>query len=285
MSVNTFDTSISFNSIIILESLSDSELTLVDELEDFLRSVTVEFSIGLYRFKVRSKREIINELIKVSHSIEFGLLPIMHIAMHGSTNGLSLLDDSISWEELEPHFSDINLKTKNNLLITFAVCFGAHSIDFYKLNRERAPFFGIIAPKGIINASIVDEAMLNFYKAYFDLKHATKAYTRSIDRLANIDKSNITIIDSTSFIVNALLLYLDSIKKGLKRHDLIRAYEERFDHKMPYELKSKIQYREELLEAIKPTLISILHRYLMVDVLPSNYERLKVSELEQYIFQ
>ena len=280
-----FETNINFNSIWVIESLPESELKEVNELIEYLKQITDEKNIGFFVVKVTSKEELIYELKRILNFIDRGLSPIIHMAMHGSVDGLTLLKERISWAEIEPYFSEINLKVKNNLLITLAVCYGSHTIDFYKLNTKRAPFFGFIAPKGEINAKVIDDTLKKFYQNFFDIMHASKAFKKSVEGINSQDTLNIIIMDSTSFIVPVLKIFVEKIRKGQKRHDLIKAYEKLCNNKMPYELKNKIQYPEDILALLKPEILEILYRYVMVDISPVNYERLRIAEIEKYIFE
>jgi hypothetical protein len=271
----------SFNAFYVITSLPKNEdektKALYSKIEEHCKKMNIECAYQ----EVIDKEHLIlvleHILKRTSHTI-----PILHLAIHGDKNGLKLLNDSISWNELAPYLSEINKRTKNNLMITLAVCCGAFIIELFEINTERAPFHIVFGPTAIINANLIDDIFTLFYETLFDSKDIKKAYD-SIFEHYHIDLP-IKLIPSNEFLLNSIILHISSAKKGERRHKIISAYKEKNNLEMPYELKQKIQYPDEFFDFMKSVYSEFIRKYLMSDLYPENELRFQIDKIIEKLY-
>jgi len=96
------------------------------------------------------------------------IFPIIHIECHGnSIEGLLLKNDSYyDWLRLVNILRKINISCKNNLFITFAVCF-SHKVFSSISLKLPAPFFGVILSNKEIKNSELIIRYHSFYTQFF----------------------------------------------------------------------------------------------------------------------
>ncbi|MEY9719782.1 hypothetical protein ABIA22_002272 [Sinorhizobium fredii] len=72
--------------------------------------------------------------------------PVVHLSMHGSSEGVQLTDGQIiTWEELRAILSPINSALPLGLMVTFSTCGGASSIAMSMiLGNDEKPFFATV---------------------------------------------------------------------------------------------------------------------------------------------
>ncbi len=275
--------SFSFNSIYILESLSEVESEMTCNLYSIIENQCKGTSIETGYQKIYDRLHLIKVLNHINELAKNnGVVPILHLAIHGNEKGLVLIEGTITWEELTPYLSELNYITKCNLVITLAVCYGAFIIELLGLNVGRAPFHAIFGPTVLINANLIDSFFQKFYSSLlstFDINSAVQVAASCAER-----ELPIVIPTANEFIVNALNDFVDDIKSGKKRHSIIRGYMDKHNIPMPYEIKQKIQYPNDLLNELKPTIASVLENYLMTDIYPENRIRFDVDRTLIHLF-
>jgi hypothetical protein len=150
---------------------------------------------------VKTREEFINALNKIkSHIIYNSVNPIIHIEMHGSTNGLETTNgETISWDELQPIFTEMNVICENNLFLTLATCYGGY---IYKAisPRIRTPFWGLVGPFEEVNSGEILADFTSFYEEFIDstdFNLAEKALNESNERLRSKFK-----FQNTEFVFN-----------------------------------------------------------------------------------
>ena len=115
-----------FNTIFIIESLETSETPTGANLSLDLESRQIWHTniFDLSFTKAATKVEFIEILKLIKHQVdEKKILPYIHLEMHGETNKRGLItatDDLISWSELAQLLREINVLSKNNLIISLA---------------------------------------------------------------------------------------------------------------------------------------------------------------------
>lgn len=161
-----------FNKIYVIESLdSNKEKQTGKELyDDLLRWKEQEHNGKLQAelIQISSKKEFFKSLTCIAEDCKkINLKPILHIEIHGNTEGLLLISgEFIYWYELYDYLSRINSIIGNHLFMTLAVCNGAYLMSQIKLAKP-APFFGFI---GSFDELQVDDIMIRyseFYKEFF----------------------------------------------------------------------------------------------------------------------
>lgn len=120
-------------------------------------------------------RERLAELVAWCRSE--GHSPILHIESHGTPQGLEVGSESISWAELKPYFTDVNLNSKLNLFVCLAACSGAHMIQVVT-PIERAPVWGIVGPRELIGELEMAEDFRRFYETLIEERDGSLALSR-----------------------------------------------------------------------------------------------------------
>lgn len=153
------------NTIIILKSLSNSELdtatNLFNDLQTFASTVNIEF------YDLTSKDHLFNIILDIKNRSKAGLKPIIHFETHGNkTHGLHInaTNEFMSWIELVEHFREINIITNNSLGVVMAACFGLYAIEPIKI-FEPSPYFILIASPEEVGIDYINSQIRIFYKA------------------------------------------------------------------------------------------------------------------------
>lgn len=212
-----------FNKIYVIESLdSNKERQTGKELyDDLLKWKEYEHNGKLQAelIQVQSKKELFKNLNRIADDCEkLNIKPILHIEIHGNTEGLSLISgEFVSWPELYDNLSRINSIIGNHLFLTLAVCYGAYLMSQIKLAKP-APFFGFI---GSFDKLQVDDLMIRyneFYKEFFTSFNFHQA-------IQNLFKANPSVPTDYKFIsseetfkkVYADYLRNNCSKEGIKK--------------------------------------------------------------------
>ncbi len=138
-----------FNRIIIIDSIPNGEVSTANELfNDKLRwNVLFGDCPSVERVQLSNKLEFVNRLNTIySQCIQEGLKPIIHLEMHGNTEGLVLSSgEYIGWMEVLASLRTINVASKNNLILVIAACYSARLFEIVPVHQH-APFWGLVAP-------------------------------------------------------------------------------------------------------------------------------------------
>ncbi|WP_233897209.1 hypothetical protein [Tenacibaculum piscium] len=187
-----------FNKIQVIESLPNNEKSGTDLFNDII-SRKKDFFYPKLKTELSNpstKKEFIECLNKIKNNlIENGICPIIHFEIHGSNDKKGLILSSgefLSWKELVIYISEINLLTRNNLFITFAVCYGANFLKEIKIN-EPSPYWGFI---GSFKELTFEDLTIR-YEEFYNEFLISLDLTKSISRLHN---SNPSIPSSYEFI-------------------------------------------------------------------------------------
>lgn len=177
----------SFNKIYILESLDESEIqTGKNIFNDLIRWKTNgNYSLYSEYFNINNKVDFDNSFLHIKSDIKRGFYPFIHFEMHGSKRkgGLILKSrEQISWQELSKFTRDINITTKNNLIISLATCYGSNFINSIDIN-EVAPFSCCISTLEEITAEEVEVNFMSFFETIL----STTDFNLAVD---NLNKSN-----------------------------------------------------------------------------------------------
>ena len=160
-----------FNTIYIIESLSDNEKQTGEMLYNDIVSRHSERT-GLHHtklLKLHTKVSFITGLETIkSYSLK-GFHPFIHFEVHGSKDGLVLKSgEKILWKELANLTRQINIITKNNLVISFATCYGAYFLSEIKA-LESAPFCGCVSTTGLVYEDEIITRFTKFFETLFEV--------------------------------------------------------------------------------------------------------------------
>jgi hypothetical protein len=139
----------------------------------------------------------------------YGMLPIIHLDMHGTKEEGLLIAASgerVTWNRVVEKFRAMNVGAGNNLLVLSAACFGLHAIREVKIH-EPCPFFMLIAPEGEIEAGFLEEHIFPFYRTLLSDMDAVKAYEEHL-------KPEFTLFHCEKVLAISLAKYIRNHCKG-----------------------------------------------------------------------
>jgi hypothetical protein len=167
-----FTTSVTTNTLVVLESLADAERKTGRYLTEDISAFCLDKRFNVCRSEIQSSagfRRAIKNLEVDAH--EKGLRPILHLEVHGLGDKSGLLfhpsGDTMKWDELGDLTRELNRATKNNLLVVMAVCHGYSAIlatDIKKLT----PFCILIGPEGEITNQELLRGCGPFYRGLLE---------------------------------------------------------------------------------------------------------------------
>ncbi len=162
--------SILFSKLVILESLEQGKTgrKLFEDIRPI--SIQTDRNIDVIYSEVGTKQEFLAQLIIVKQEAEKGHWPILHIECHGldDTTGISLANgECISWVELKPYLTAINIVTQCNLLVVMAACYGGHMVQIIQ-PIERAPCLAMLSPTKEIYPDEILTPFTSFYTELFN---------------------------------------------------------------------------------------------------------------------
>ncbi len=165
--------SFQFNTIYVIESLPNDEektgKTLYDETLTYLTYKHEHLEIQY--FDIESKQDFFNCLIEVKNRLYDNFkLPYIHFEIHGHKGkGLYLKSEElVSWAELSPYLIDINVGSRNNLVISLSVCFGGHLFSILD-PCKRCPFLGFVGPLKEMGGRDLLDSYQAFFERLFDV--------------------------------------------------------------------------------------------------------------------
>lgn len=167
------------NSIIFISSPRKNEFSVGRRLTEDLDV----FRIAVHGFHfedhlVSTRQELIEVLRKIARQAKKGLRPIIHFDMHGDQRrGLQLnpSGEFAAWPELVAWLRKINIKTRNNLCVVAASCYGLHMISPISIHNA-VPFYCLIAPECEVSLGFIDEKMCLFYKQLLQTGNLDNAF-------------------------------------------------------------------------------------------------------------
>lgn len=184
---------IHFNRIYIIESLQSGEKQTGSELHNDLLNrmnyIHDDFQSILRQPKNRQEwSQVFSDILDdCRNNSNF---PIIHFEVHGSSlkDGLVLTSNElVEWEELYQQLCPLNKVMKNELFVTWAVCYGNFFMSSSFLNRPAA-FRGMVGSFETIN---VRDLTLRFYDFYdelfrsFDLNKSYEALAKANPDMPN----------------------------------------------------------------------------------------------------
>lgn len=158
-----------FNKISVIQSLGENEHHTGTKLhEDIkLHNIIHDRGLEIELLETKSKSDFIHVFETLTNEAQNkGVIPVVHIESHGSedTEGLILSSgEFLDWNELKIHAVNLNIATKNNLLIVLAACHGA---NFAKklVPSDRAPCWGLAGPTKAVSSDSILRSFSSFYQ-------------------------------------------------------------------------------------------------------------------------
>jgi len=157
---------ITFNAIVMAESLSGVDRKTGELLRDYINSIE-HAPARATLITVESRAAFLGLLHDLeSQAREYGLLPVLHVEAHGNAgSGIWFADDScLSWEDFCDRITPLNEATGMRLLVTVAACYGSSLISGVRLSKP-APCFALVGATEAIDEPEVIGAFRDFYGA------------------------------------------------------------------------------------------------------------------------
>lgn len=181
------------NKIFFIESLTGNHKQTSQDIYNFSVKNNVEDPLdGSEYFEVNTKDDLLNKFNEINRQVnEEDVFPYIHFETHGSKDksGLELIEGEMKWEELTENLKKINISCKNNLFVSFGVCFGAYVLEyllleFYNNSDCHVPVFGFIAPINEVPVEIIDRAFRSYFISLLlgkDIGYAIEEMNKAID--------------------------------------------------------------------------------------------------------
>lgn len=262
--------SICTHKIIILQALGEGDLKtgtkLEEDIDSFICALEIKTKVELKNLS--SKKEFIIELNDIKYNIEKeSEIPLLHIEAHGSSDKKGIVfpnGDFMSWEDLKPILTEINVKTRFNLFVVFAMCNGANFLDTVKIG-ERCPFECMIGPIKNIEQRPLLSTFSRFYQNIFrgnDLVEAVK----DINLMQDNRKTPYLLITADllfSQVMEKIELddtYAKELYRKAKRDNIVP--------------RQSVGSIKRMIKREWPTMIdTIRSEYYMLDIFPENKSR------------
>ena len=247
----------SCNSVIWISSLPSAEIAPTNRMVDAVIAHSRELGFGFQHVPVSSKAKLLRLLDELAvHANERNMKPLIHFDTHGNKDAGIYIDGEntfADWNTLAEKLQAINIRTKNNLAVVGATCFGLHAIKPISL-QTAAPFFLLLAPDEEVTVGFLEENVPNFYRGLFELDSIDIAYSRHLS-----DKFKYFHCEKMLFIVLARYLKEQCKGKGgaARREQLITGIFSQGMEKKPDNLK---WVRKMLKARLQPDQ-SLLDRY------------------------
>lgn len=104
----------------------------------------------------------------LDHTKYYSAVPIIHLSMHGSSEGVSLTNQTqFSWGDLRDLLAPINHGLSGALLVCMASCFGAHGCRMAMDDRQSPPFYALVGHHGTASLNDIAVAFITFYHQIF----------------------------------------------------------------------------------------------------------------------
>lgn len=173
-----YTTSLSFDSVVVIESLPPGDLKSGTELfeQTIGPAAAVDSTLLVELYHAAGRREFLSCIKAVGDlAEEHGSSPILHLETHGSPSGLQFADCSrATWEEIAAPLADLNRISQMNLLVFAGLCHGWSMIDILK-PVQRAPVFGMIGPMEEVQAGELLTATKKLYERLLQPNHDLRA--------------------------------------------------------------------------------------------------------------
>lgn len=134
--------------------------------------------VPVHRYDVFSADELLEAIGALCKVAQAGSRPVLHLDMHGSkAKGLKVGSDFIGWEALGQSLRELNIATKNNLVVVGGAChalFAIRSVDIH----SATPFFALLAPEEEVQSGFLEDRIVPFYEELFKAGSLDEAFRR-----------------------------------------------------------------------------------------------------------
>ncbi len=184
--MNTPDTEITRNGIIVIQSLKETEKRTGDELHDsilqYKKYLHADTFVELHN--VSTVSEFTETVKNIENSMTEGTIFTLHIETHGSDEGIHLSSgEYVTWKLFFDVIRPINIKMCNLLIVTMAMCKGGAILSYIE-PEKRAPYLAFVGSHRDLTVDEVSRGFSAFYNEYtrqLDISKGMDALTLEID--------------------------------------------------------------------------------------------------------
>lgn len=262
-----------FNTIYIIESLFDQD----EKTGKILFNDTIKRNserTGLFHTKflaIANKAAFIECLKTINNYSIKGYYPFIHFEIHGSENKDGLILKSgelITWNELANETRQINITTKNNLVISLSTCYGAYFSTEIEILKA-APFCGCVCATSKIPEYEIIPRFTIFFETFYD----SRDFDLSIIKLNEVnDFEHRFKFMTCAEIFEELLVQMENDEyhvDSIFLKNLVNLFTEKFKQleasKFPKEQNLSV-VRNELISRISSIKDELRKSFLMQDI-------------------
>ena len=170
----------SFNSVLVLESLSAGEPATGQDLSNnvLAQYATGPTSIHFAYTPIPDLNSFLAVIATITADVrQKDVRPVLHIETHGGDDGLGLASGALlDWTTLKDNLIPLNIAMRNNLLVVAAACDGGNLINTIG-PTDRAPVWGIVGPSRPMFPSDFATAFPRFYEVLLKTRNLNNAVT------------------------------------------------------------------------------------------------------------
>jgi len=269
------DISFAATHIIIIDAIPDDELQngikLEQNISDSINRCDSP-ALKVERYKCMTQADLI-KILSQTYILcrDTETIPIFHIFGHGSEQSLSVADGTeVEWEIIFDRFRDINIVTKNNLLVTSGACRSSWAYRYVPLNK-RSSVFGLLAPSVKISAGDAIDSFSAFYKALIEDNSFEKAMTKLVDI---VEPKTFTLILSQMFFDHEATIFIKKSCMGKEKQKDKEALITLLREDRSISLKEARKEAINLLKGSLPVTLKKMHsKFMMTDIYPETKSR------------
>lgn len=273
-----------FNKIVIIQTLTDSDLHTGTKIREDLETYNAAFSRGLSieLIDARSKKEFFAVLVDIERQARVNaFFPILHIDAHGSSDNEGIILSSgefCGWSDLKPYFIKINIATKLNLLIVFSLCYGAY-FSKHLVPPDRAPCWGLVGPTKAVTSEKLLRNFSAFYREIIETGNGNDA-VRQLNECVSIDDIDYYFTTSLSFFRSVYIKYIKERCSKEAYDQRARKLRKRLKKSNAKKLPGTGNLRRQLKSSQRYYFERFREHFFMIDLFPENAERFNVQYSE-----
>lgn len=273
----------SFNVVVVLESLPDSEMKTGKQIyDDQLMHINAEYPILKSELvQVKTSGEFVDALRQLTHQVnEQNVIPLLHIECHGSKRGLKMADGTmLPWARLKNELIPLNRATKLNLVVVVGACNGGHLIGTAS-HMDGAPFFGVIGVDGEITSGDLERRFKSFYRTLFETAGDANAALDSLNQGADDPSQKFMFLGARRFFAESFRKYYWNYCRGKQKRKRTEALVSRVlqDPKVAsFGIKFARNHIKKHLSDPKDDFEFFRNRFFFGDQIPGILERLPLE--------
>lgn len=278
-----YSSSVSYDSVQIIESLPEQDLTTGRELLETTLAPAACADVGFlieYR-EARNRREFFAHLQRViGITEEHSRFPVLHLETHGSREGLLLSSgERVSWEEVAPSLARLNELTRANLLVVAAMCHGWHLSEVLR-PTDRSPAFGIVGTTEELAAGAILDVMKEFYACLVSDDPDLSAALASANAIAESHGATFRMEGAELMFCRVFRAYLRDLSTGETQPERVNRLVAVVARAKGSDLRETMQIREQIREALDDHpgwYERYRSHFLLLDLFPENEKRFTLT--------